>query len=130
MTRVAEPWYTSKKKDKWLQLDPNKQRCKRKAVIMMANRISFSRGRGKLSHNNRDKISANIDQERMKNNISLVNQPLDKAYQKVFGKALEMYNSKQKRNDRKIENYFTKLFGKENYDTVLENSNKQQSFYE
>jgi len=130
LTRVAEPWYTSKKKDKWLQLDPNKQRCKRKAVIMMANRISFSRGRGKLSHNNRDKISANIDQERMKNNISLVNQPLDKAYQKVFGKALEMYNSKQKRNDRKIENYFTKLFGEENYDTVLKNSNKQQSFYE
>lgn len=96
----------------------------------MERRISFSRGKGKLRHNNRDIISANVDKDRTKDNVVIKQQSLDEAYEMIFGEAREAYNAKQKRKDRQIDNYFEKLFGKEPTDTILTNSNKQQSFYE
>ena len=96
----------------------------------MARRISYSRGRGKLRHNNRDIISANVDKERVQNNITIIKQDLGEAYQTIFGEAQAAYNAKQKRSDRKINDYFQKLFGREPTDTVLKNKNDQQSFYE
>lgn len=96
----------------------------------MERRISFSRGKGKLRHNNRDIISSNVDKDRTKDNVIIKQQSLDEAYEMIFGEAREAYNAKQKRKDRQIDNYFKKLFGREPTDTVLTNSNKQQSFYE
>jgi len=52
------------------------------------------------------------------------------AYRKCFGDALTLYNEKQKRADRKIENYYTHLFGNASKDTVATSSNKEKSFYE
>ena len=93
-------------------------------------RISFSRGKAKIRHNNREFISPNVDPERVQDNIVIKQQPLDEAYKEIFGDAIEKYNAKQQRASRKIDDYFFKLFGNNEYDTVQKNDNKQQSFYE
>ena len=97
----------------------------------MANRrISHARGKGSLNHNNRNHIYRNVDPSKTKNNIYYAKESLEEAYHKCFGQALENYNAKQKRADRKIENYYTHLFGNANKDTVATSSNKEKSFYE
>ena len=97
-------------------------------------RISYARGKGKLRHNNREMISPNVDKARIKDNIKLKRQSLADAYEEIFGDAVAEYNAKQRRSDRKISNYFEKLFGTKadamRADTVIRNGNKQQSFYE
>lgn len=100
----------------------------------MARSITYSRGKGKLTHNTRELLAANVDSTRTANNVVLVNQSLSAAYKEVFGKAQQAYNDKQKRKDRKIDDYFTKLFEVSAEDKtateILTNDNKQQSFYE
>lgn len=100
----------------------------------MARRISYSRGRGKSTHNNRELIADNVDVSRTKDNIIIKDQPLDEAYKEIFGVAQSEYNSKQKRKDRRIDDYFDKLFGCSATDNkateIITNDNKQQSFYE
>ena len=65
-----------------------------------------------LKHNNREmtknemRTNKHIDQEKSSNNIYLVKENIEDLYEKEFGEALEKYNNKQKRNDRKIENYY------------------------
>ena len=93
-------------------------------------RISHARGRGSLNHNNRNHIYKNVDASKTQNNIYYAKETLDEAYQKCFGEALANYNAKQKRADRKIENYYNHLFGNANQDTVATSSNKEKSFYE
>lgn len=99
-----------------------------------ARSISFSRGKGKLTHTDRTFISPNVDQSRTAQNIVLINQNLSEAYAKIFGEAQANFNVKQKRKDRRIDDYFCKLFGVAADDKtateVLTNTNKQQSFYE
>ena len=97
---------------------------------MTTRRISHARGRGSLNHNNRNHIYKNVDPSRTKDNIYYAKESLDEAYQKCFGQALENYNAKQKRADRKIEDYYTHLFGNAGKDTVATSSNKEKSFYE
>ena len=97
----------------------------------MTNRkISHARGRGSLNHNNRNHIYKNVDASRTHLNIHYAKESLSEAYQKCFGEAVENYNTKQKRADRKIEDYYTHLFGSANKDTVATSSNKEKSFYE
>ena len=97
---------------------------------MASKRISHARGRGSLNHNNRNHIYKNVDPTKTENNIYYAKESLDEAYKNCFGQALENYNTKQKRADRKIENYYTHLFGNANKDTVATSSNKEKSFYE
>lgn len=96
--------------------------------------ISYARGKGKLRHNNREMISPNVDRSKIGDNITLKRQSLADAYEEIFGEATEKYNAQQRRSDRKIKNYFEKLFGENpdsmQADTVIKNDNKQQSFYE
>lgn len=95
-------------------------------------RISFSRGKGKLRHNNRDMISNNVDRDRIKDNITFVKMPVRAAYEKIFGQAQHEYNARQTRKSRKIDNYFDKLFPDQPNadDLIVHNNNKQQSYYE
>lgn len=97
-------------------------------------RISYARGKGKLRHNNREMISPNVDKARIKDNIIIKQQSLADAYEEIFGDAVAEYNAKQRRSDRKVSDYFEKLFGVKadtmRADTVIKNDNKQQSFYE
>lgn len=98
--------------------------------------ISQVKGKGYLRHNNRDFISDNIDPARIKDNIIFKQQSLQDAYNDCFGDALEDYNAKQKRQDRKINDYFTHLFGKDPNDILssrvlrTNDTNPTKSFYE
>ena len=91
---------------------------------MTIKKISHARGRGSLNHNNQNHIYRNVDPSRIENNIFYAKESLAEAYDKCFGDALALYNGKQKRTDRKIENYYTHLFGNANKDTVATSSNK------
>ena len=97
---------------------------------MATKRISHARGKGSLNHNNRNHIYRNVDPSRTPDNIYYAKESLDEAYQKCFGQALENYNAKQKRADRKIEDYYTHLFGNAQKNTIATSSNKEKSFYE
>ena len=72
---------------------------------MYLSSISIELGKGVLKHNNRNFIADNVDKERTKNNVEYKNIPLEDAYHMLFDDALERYNDRQKRADRKIDNY-------------------------
>lgn len=75
----------------------------------MERTISFMNGEGSLGHNTRAFIASNVDADRTKDNITLVDEDLKKVYHKLFDGALKKYNAKQKRKDRKIKNYYDKI---------------------
>ena len=90
-------------------------------------RISMPQGKGSLMHNRRgyEKIGRpipdNINPDLSKDNITLVDKELRQAYREIFGEALDQYNSKQKRADRRIEDY---------YDHIQKSRNGEKLFYE
>lgn len=74
--------------------------------------ISFNQShKSSLSHNNRDHASGNkdIDPERSHLNVYFVKEDLREVYLEVFQEAVDFYNAKQSRDDRKIENYYDKI---------------------
>ena len=92
--------------------------------------ISMCEGKGSLSHNNREFTAKNIDSSRTPNNIMFVQQDLSEAYHQLFDEALERYNAKQKRKDRRIGDYFEHLFNRPPSKSVITGTNKHKSFYE
>lgn len=72
---------------------------------MYLSSISIELGTGILDHNNRKFIAENVDRERTKNNEEFKNISLEEAYHILFDNALQSYNDRQKRADRKIDNY-------------------------
>lgn len=90
-------------------------------------RVSMPQGKGSQLHNRREyekigkPIPDNIDASKSHENIALVDRDLRQAYQEIFGEALEAYNGKQKRADRKIESY---------YDHIQKSKNGEKLFYE
>ena len=88
---------------------------------MAAKTISFPKGRGHLTHNNRDFICNNVVPERTAWNRIYMQESLKDAYEKCFGQALRDYNATQKRKDRQKNDYLKEI----------ENSgNKEKTFYE
>ncbi|QUG87201.1 plasmid recombination protein [Bacillus nitratireducens] len=74
--------------------------------------ISFNQShQSSLSHNNRENIHGNpgIDPSRLDENIYFVQKDIRSVYKDVFQEAVDKYNEKQKRNDRKIDNYYDKI---------------------
>ncbi|MED2991665.1 plasmid recombination protein, partial [Bacillus tropicus] len=65
-----------------------------------------------IKHNNREmnekekERNSHIDQSRSHENKYLVQKDVKDLYEKEFGEVLEKYNAKQKRNDRKIDDYY------------------------
>lgn len=51
----------------------------------------------------------NVDASRTKDNIILISEDIKQVYHKLFDKALDEYNAKQKRKDRQIKNYYEKI---------------------
>lgn len=92
--------------------------------------ISMCQGKGSLSHNNREFSAKNIDSSRTADNIIFVQQNLSETYHQLFDEAIERYNDRQKRNDRKIPDYFEHLFNRSPSKSVITGVNKQKSFYE
>ncbi len=88
---------------------------------MAAKTISFPKGKGHLTHNNRDFICNNVVPERTAWNRIYIQESLRDAYEKCFGQSLRDYNVAQKRKDRQKEDYLKEI----------ENSgNKEKAFYE
>ncbi|MCI9141761.1 MAG: hypothetical protein HFH87_03950 [Lachnospiraceae bacterium] len=88
---------------------------------MAAKTISFPKGRGHLTHNNREFICNNVVPERTAWNRTYIQESLKDAYEKCFGQALRDYNAAQKRKDRQKDDYLKEI----------ENSgNKEKPFYE
>ncbi|PEJ40765.1 plasmid recombination protein [Bacillus pseudomycoides] len=74
--------------------------------------ISFNQSyQSSLSHNNRENIHGNpgIDPSRLEKNIYFVQKDIRSVYKDVFQEAVDKYNEKQKRNDRKIKDYYDKI---------------------
>ncbi len=74
--------------------------------------ISFNQShQSLLSHNNRENIYGNpgIDLSRLDENIYFVQKDIRSVYKDVFQEAVDKYNEKQKRNDRKIQDYYDKI---------------------
>jgi len=74
--------------------------------------LKQSTRRTNIDHNNREmseyeqERNEHIDTSKSNENIYIVKKDLKELYAEEFGESLEKYNAKQKRNDRKIENYF------------------------
>lgn len=86
--------------------------------------ISIAKGKGSMAHNNREFVTENVDRSRMADNITYASEPLEVAYEKCFGKAIEEYNAKQKRADRRID-------GVKGYmEQVKHSKNGEKLFYE
>jgi len=68
--------------------------------------ISGRIDKGSIGHNNRKFIAPNVDKSRTHENIILVREDIQKIYHELFDKALDEYNAKQKRKDRRIKNYY------------------------
>jgi hypothetical protein len=75
----------------------------------MERTISMMVGKGSLNHNNRTFIAKNVDRERSKGNKVYVRESIKRVYHTLFDKALEAYNFKQTRADRRIDNYYEKI---------------------
>ena len=87
----------------------------------MGKTISFVKGRGHISHNNRDFISNNVVPERTDWNRTYVKESIESAYDTCFGQALNDYNARQKRKDRQKHDYITE---------IKNSKNKEKVFYE
>lgn len=87
----------------------------------MGKTISFVKGKGSLSHNNRDFVADNVDRDRMDWNVYYIQQSLREAYDQIFGPAIEEYNVKQKRKDRWVTDYLT---------DIKNSGNNEKQFYE
>ena len=66
-------------------------------------------GKGSVSHNTRTFSAKNVDKERSKYNVEFCHLDIKKVYHELFDDALERYNGKQKRSDRKIDDYYEKI---------------------
>lgn len=92
----------------------------------MGKTLSFGKGKGNIRHNNREYCTPNVDQSRLKDNVYLVQETVAEAYEKCFGRAIEEYNEKQRRADRKktLDGYMDEI--KRNQ----ANRNGEKLFYE
>lgn len=103
------------------------QMNRKKRGISVMGKVSMPQGKGSQLHNRREyekigkPIPDNIDSSKTAENITLVDRDIRQVYQEIFGDALEQYNSKQKRADRKIEDY---------YDHIQKSKNGEKLFYE
>ncbi len=86
----------------------------------MQRTISVMVGKGSVNHNSRKFKAENVDANRTHLNISYCNKDIRKVYDDLFGEALKRYNNKQKRADRKIDDYYEKIC----------NSKQEKPFYE
>ncbi len=86
----------------------------------MKRTISAMVGKGSVNHNSRKFKAENVDGSRTHLNIDYCNENIKKVYHELFDEALEKYNDKQTRADRRIENYYEKI----------RNSKQEKPFHE
>ena len=82
---------------------------KKGEISLLERTISGMMGKGSVNHNTRAFTAKNVDKERSRNNVEFCHSDIRAVYHQLFDVALERYNAKQKRNERKIENYYEKI---------------------
>ena len=88
-------------------------------------RISMPQGKGSQLHNRRDyakigkPVPDNINSALTAENIVLVDKNIKDAYHDIFGDAVAEYNAKQKRADRKIDDYYTHIQKSKNGEKIF-----------
>jgi len=96
--------------------------------LLLERTISGMMGKGSENHNKRRFNAKHIDSTRTKYNVEFCQENIKEVYHKLFDDALERYNAKQKRNDRKIDNYYKKIeCGKQEktfHEVILQIGNK------
>ena len=75
----------------------------------MKRTISAMVGHGSVNHNSRKFHAKNTDPERSHLNVTYYQENIKAVYHELFDEALERYNAKQTRADRRIENYYEKI---------------------
>ena len=75
----------------------------------MKRTISVMVGRGSVNHNSRKFHAKNTVPERSHLNVTYCHENIKAVYHELFDEALERYNAKQTRADRRIENYYEKI---------------------
>ncbi len=75
----------------------------------MKRTISFMTGKGSVNHNSRKFHAKNTDPERSYLNIEYCNENIKDVYHELFDEALDRYNEKQTRSDRRIDDYYEKI---------------------
>jgi len=90
--------------------------------------ISGMVGKGSVNHNTRAFTAKNVDKERSRDNVEFCHSDIKEVYHTLFDEALERYNAKQKRSDRKIDDYYEKIRrGKQEklfYEVIFQIGNK------
>lgn len=66
-------------------------------------------GKGSYSHNRRSFVAKNVDENRIDRNVVFKDEKIKNVYHELFDEAQQRYNDKQKRKDRKIDNYYEKI---------------------
>ena len=94
----------------------------------MERTISGMMGKGSVNHNTRAFSAKNVDKERSRDNVEFCHSDIKEVYHNLFDEALERYNAKQKRSDRKIDDYYEKIRrGKQEklfYEVIFQIGNK------
>ena len=75
----------------------------------MKRTISAMVGHWSVNHNSRKFHAKNTDPERSHLNVTYCQENIKAVYHELFDEALERYNAKQTRADRRIENYYEKI---------------------
>lgn len=75
----------------------------------MERTISGMMGKGSVNHNTRAFSAKNVDKERSRDNVEFCHSDIKQVYHELFNEALERYNAKQKRSDRKIDDYYEEI---------------------
>ena len=88
-------------------------------IIYLAS-ISIELGKGALKHNSRIFNTPNTNPEMSHLNKEYINDDIKNVYHELFDEAVERYNTKQTRNDRKVKNYYEKIC----------NGKQEKSFHE
>lgn len=90
--------------------------------------VKMEKSMTNLRHNNRtlteeeykQPAHEHIIRERTKDNIVIKHSTIQEAYQEVFGEAVEAYNARQKRKDRKIDDYYLHVYHSKTLDLQRE----------
>ena len=94
----------------------------------MERTISGMVGKGSVNHNTRAFTAKNVDKERSRDNVEFCHSDIKEVYHTLFDEALKRYNLKQKRSDRKIDDYYEKIRrGKQEklfYEVIFQIGNK------
>ena len=90
--------------------------------INMKFSMSITKGLGNQKHNNRTQkeTTKNVNHDLTFLNVTLLDENIRNVYHELFDPSLEKYNAKQKRSDRKIKDYYSKIA----------NSKQEKLFYE